>query len=122
VIAPRAAPRCGIRLSARWYDERGERKSRGGFETKTAAPDWLNPKVDEVLALRRGDLPRPATLPTVDELIDNFLASHEVDPATINKLKYELAPRPASGTNQLTHGRADAADSRPDSTRYRHRR
>jgi integrase len=74
----------------RYYDANGVRRYQGGFETQTAAESWLRDKVDEVSALRRGDLPHPGELPTVDELIDTFLATHEVDPATINKLKYEL--------------------------------
>jgi integrase len=76
---------------ARYYDETGRRRYQGGFETQTAAETWLRDKVDEVAARRRGDLPHPGTLPTVNELIDQFLASHDVDPATTNKLKYELA-------------------------------
>ena len=47
--------------------------------------------MEEVAALRRGDLPRPTDIPTVDDLIDGFLATHEVDPATTDKLRYELA-------------------------------
>jgi integrase len=81
----------------RWYsgkrDEKGKlvRHYQGGFETQSAAEAWLRTKVDEVLALRRGDLPHPDVLPTVNQLVDGFLASHDVDPATTNKLKYELA-------------------------------
>jgi integrase len=81
----------GNRWQARWYDENGARKSQGGFESKTAARDWVDGKAKEVLALRRGDIVAPGTLPTVDELLDTFLASHDVDPATTDKLKYELA-------------------------------
>ena len=81
----------GKTWQARWYDENGVRHARGGFETKTAAGDWLNPKVDEVSALRRGDLPTPDRIPTVNELVHGYLATHEVDPATTKKLCYELA-------------------------------
>src|SRR5690242_3311842 len=77
--------------AARWYDETGGRCYQGGFETQSAAREWVDGKVKEVAALRRGELPHPATLPTVDELLDMFLAGHEVDPATIVKLRYELA-------------------------------
>ena len=45
----------------RFYDEQGVRRYQGGFETQTAAESWLRTKVDEILALRRGDL-----LPTRD--------------------------------------------------------
>jgi integrase len=81
----------GDRWQARWYDETGTRRSQGGFATKSEARAWVDEKAKEVAALRRGDLPNPGTLPTVADLLDAFLASHEVDPATIDKLKYELA-------------------------------
>jgi integrase len=80
----------GQTWQARWYDESGKRHARGGFETKTAAGDWLDPKVDEVLALRRGERPAPDRIPTVNELVHGYLATHEVDPATTKKLSYEL--------------------------------
>ena len=40
---------------ARWRDESGKQHGRGGFETRTAAREWLNEQIDEVHALRRGD-------------------------------------------------------------------
>jgi integrase len=80
----------GKNWQARWYDENGQRHARGGFETKTAAGDWLQPKVDEVSALRRGDLPTPDRIPTVNDLVSGYLATHEVDPATTKKNMYEL--------------------------------
>ena len=46
----------GTSWQARWYDEQGVAHAQGGFETKTAAGDWLESKVNEVSALRRGDL------------------------------------------------------------------
>src|SRR5690348_7100869 len=81
----------GSRWAARWYDDRGKRRFVGGFETKSAAREWVDDKVNEVAALRRGDLPRPSEIPTVSDLINGFLNTHEVDPATTNKLRYELA-------------------------------
>src|SRR5512133_1985596 len=81
----------GDRWAARFYDEAGVRRFQGGFETKTAARAFVDNKVDEVSALRRGEIPRPSEIPTVDALVDGFRASHEVDPATTNKLRYELA-------------------------------
>lgn len=80
----------GNSWQARWYDENGQRHARGGFETKTAAADWLDPKVKEVSRLRSGDLPTPDRIPTVNDLVQGYLASHEVDPATTKKLTYEL--------------------------------
>ena len=80
----------GTRWGARWYDEVGTRRFQGGFDTKSAARKWLDSKVGEVAAVRRGDRPAAAEMLTVDELVTRFLASHDVDPATTNKLKYEL--------------------------------
>jgi integrase len=81
----------GTTWQARWYDENGARRSRGGFTTKTEAGDWLSPKIDEIRALRRGEIPTSDKIPTVNELVVDYLASHEVDPATTKKLCYELA-------------------------------
>jgi integrase len=81
----------GKRWAARWYDENGKRRSQGGFETKGAAREWVNNKVEEIAALRRGDLPKPNEIPTVSALVDAFLSAHQVDPATTDKLRYQLA-------------------------------
>ena len=78
------------RWSVRFYDESGVRQRQGGFTTKTEAGAWLDRKLDEVAALRRGDRPPPVDIPTVAELVASFLATHEVDPATTDKLRYEL--------------------------------
>ena len=83
------------RWSVRWYDEDGVRQRQGGFETKSAAGEWLERKLDEVAALRRGDRPSLVEIPTVTELVASFLDTHEVDPATTDKLRYELDTRPA---------------------------
>ncbi len=78
---------------ARWRDENDRQHGRGGFETRTAARKWLDDKVEEVVALRRGDsIPvshRPAT---VDELLDVFEAKHgrTLDPATLRTDKSSL--------------------------------
>jgi integrase len=76
---------------ARWYDETGARRFQGGFETRSAAREFVDGKVEEIAALRRGDLPRPSEIPTVAGLVDAFLAAHEVDQATTDKLRYQLA-------------------------------
>src|SRR5207253_1990352 len=61
----------------RFRDENQERRSASGFATKTAAREWLDAKVAEVEALRRGDtihrLDKPAT---VNELLDLFVERH----------------------------------------------
>ena len=80
----------GKTWAARWRDETDAARFRGGFATKTEARTWLDRKVDEVEALRRGDRVTPSEIPTVAEFVDAFLATHEVDPATTDKLRYEL--------------------------------
>ena len=77
----------------RYRDENGVQRTQGGFSTKTAAGDWLENRIKEVAALRRGDLipaeHRPAT---VDALLDMFLDRHgrTIDPATVRKLTTQL--------------------------------
>jgi integrase len=77
---------------ARWYDENGQRHAQGGFETKSAARDWLDSKLDEVLALRRGDLPtlRRQNMPTLTELVDEYLAQHTAEANTLRTLTARL--------------------------------
>jgi integrase len=81
----------GNRWAARYYDESGTRRFQSGFATKSEARAWVDDKVDQVERLRRGELPQASEIPTVDVLVDGFLDTHEVDPATTNKLRYELA-------------------------------
>jgi hypothetical protein len=64
----------GQRWLAGWH-ENGKQRTRGGFETKTAALDYANGKADEAVArrnaLRFGDLDAPpVALSTVAELVD----------------------------------------------------
>jgi integrase len=80
----------GKAWGARWYDEEGARRFRSGFATKSEAREWVDQKVDEVEALRRGERLAPSEVPTVSELVDQFLLTHEVDPATTDRLRYEL--------------------------------
>jgi integrase len=78
------------------WREDGRERSRGGFDTKTAALDYANTKADEAVArataLRFGDrLPQPASpIGTVSELVDAFLARHRVDEATLRTLRFRL--------------------------------
>jgi hypothetical protein len=82
--------RRGKNWAARYRDADGVQRLRGGFATKTEARKWVDRKVDEVEALRTGERLAPSELPTVTELVGKFLATHEVDPATTDKLRYEL--------------------------------
>jgi integrase len=83
----------GKTWAARWYDEEGVRRFHGGFPTKTKAVEWLDRRVRDVAALRRGDvLPSSHRPETVDALLDLFLEKHgrTVDVATERKLRAEL--------------------------------
>ncbi len=93
----------GNRWQARWYDETGKRRAQGGFETKSAAREWVDGKTDEVFALRRGDLAPVTERLTVRELVARFLELHDVDEATRAKLR-----------RQLKHATAAFGDRRPD--------
>jgi integrase len=99
----------GNRWGARYYDEQGIRRFRGGFQTKSAARDWVGNKADEVEKLRRGELiPTRERPKTVDALLDLFLDKHgrTVDPATKRKLNA-----------QLRKARDEFGDRDPDSLR-----
>src|SRR3954469_14167534 len=77
---------------ARYYDENGTRRAQGGFETKSAAREWVDGKTDEVLALRRGDLPtlRRQHMPTLAELADQYLEQHSAEANTLRTLRERL--------------------------------
>jgi hypothetical protein len=88
------ARRRGSRWLAVWRDN-GRERSRGGFETKTAALDYANEKANEAtaraVAIRFGDpIRQPVSVATVDELVEAFLARHRVDEATTRKLRSQL--------------------------------
>lgn len=95
------------RWSARWYDECGKRRRQGGFSTKSAARTWLDDKMEEVAALRRGDLPPVTHRPrTVNELLDVFVEKHgrNLDPLTLRTDK-----------SSLKHARRAFGERHPDS-------
>jgi integrase len=99
----------GNRWSARWRDENGRsrRQTFGtGREGKADASAFLQAKLAEVAALRRGELTPVDHRPnTVGALIDLFLDRHgaAVDPSTKKKLM-----------RQLKHPRAAFGDRHPD--------
>jgi integrase len=94
----------------RFYDADGMRRRAGGFRTKSEAREWLDDKTREVAALRRGDpvaLSR-AELVTVEDAVDRYLAAHEVDPATTDKLRAQLRHATAAfGDRELRTLRPD---------------
>jgi integrase len=81
------------RWSAVYRDEHGSRKRQGGFDTKTAAADWLKGKVNEVAALRRGDTAalRRRSMPTLDALCDEYLDQHLAEENTLRTYREWLA-------------------------------
>lgn len=92
---------------ARWRDDRGKQHGQGGFETSTAAWKWLDAKVGEIVALRRGELIPVAHRPgTVAALLDLFEEKHgrNIDPATLRTVK-----------SCLRHARREFAERHPDS-------
>jgi hypothetical protein len=87
----------GNTWTARYYDEDGIRRSPSGFATRADAADFLDSLLNEVEALRRGDVLPAADRPdTVDALIDLFLDKHgrTVNPATKKKLTGAAAQGP----------------------------
>ena len=89
--------RRGKTWAARWRDENDEPRFRGGFATRSEAREWLDRKVPEVEALRNGALAalRRQDMPTVQEVVDEYLAQHMCEPntkATLTaRLKYATA-------------------------------
>jgi integrase len=80
------------RWEARWYDENGNPRSEGGFETKSAAREWLDPKVEGILAVRRGDPSalRRRQMPTLGELADEFTKQHVAEASTIASIEFRI--------------------------------
>jgi integrase len=77
---------------ARWRDENDRERFQGCFDTKSAAREWLDSKVDEVAALRRGDLKtiRRREMPTLGELVAEFIGQHAAEDSTIESLRKRL--------------------------------
>jgi integrase len=82
----------GRTWQARWFDENGARRSRGGFATKAEAGEWLDGRLDEVERLRRGEpaAVRRQTMPTLQELVDEYLEQHSAEANTIRTLRARL--------------------------------
>jgi integrase len=92
---------------AAWIDENGVRQRKGGFRTEREALLHGDARLEEVSALRRGDiLPASHRPATIDKLLDTFLDRHgaTVDPATKRKL-----------ARQLKRAREAFGDRHPDS-------
>ena len=78
---------------ARWYDENGVRRYRGGFSTRSAAREWVDDHTKDVTALRHGEVPavRRQTMPTLSELVTEFLAQHVAEENTLATLRARLS-------------------------------
>jgi integrase len=77
---------------ARYYDENGARRERGGFATKSEAGEWLDAKVRSVEALRRGEVAavRRLTMPTLAELVEEYVEQHSAEANTLRTLRARL--------------------------------
>ena len=84
--------RASGKWAARWRDETGKERFRGGFDTRSEALEHLGGLLPTVEALRRGDTAalRRRTLPTLGELVDEFTAQHVAEDSTIASLKFRL--------------------------------
>jgi integrase len=84
--------RHGSGWSARFYDENGSRRRKGGFETRTDALEWLGRKLRQVDALRNGDVAavRRQTMPTLRQLVDEYLEQHSAERNTLRTLRARL--------------------------------
>lgn len=82
----------GKTWTVRYYDADGVRRSPGGFKTRTEAADFLQSVLDEVEALRRGEVHvlRRRQMPTLAELVEEFLGQHNAEQNTLRTLKARL--------------------------------
>jgi integrase len=75
-------------VQARYLDENGKRVNRNGFRTETAAWKWLDDRVREVEAIRRGEtIAVRRTIPTFDQLADEYLDQHGGQDNTLHGLR-----------------------------------
>jgi integrase len=82
----------GRSWASRWYDETGARQFKGGFATKSEAREYVDRRVDDVVALRRGDVRalRRQQMPTLGQLVDEYLVQHQGEANTRRTLEERL--------------------------------
>jgi integrase len=85
----------GDRWSARWRDETGKPRRRTfatGREGKAEAQAFLERRLREVEARRNGDpvAVRRHELPTLGELVEEYIGQHSAEPNTIRTLQARL--------------------------------
>lgn len=87
-----SAIRRGRTWAARYFDENGRRRQRGGFERKQDALDWLAGQVKTVESLRNDDPLAIARqdIPTLSALRDEYLAQHVCEANTKATLEARL--------------------------------
>lgn len=85
--------RRGPKWSARYYDEAGRRRERGGFLTRKEASQWLSGRLTAVQDVREGRAPRQPDV-TLAEFVETYLAAHaaNVSPRTLKMLRSRLRP------------------------------
>jgi hypothetical protein len=85
----------GDRWTVRYRDAEGKQRRQTfgpGREGKTEASDWLNRKLEEVEALRRGDIAtiRRRNMPTLQALVDEYMGQHVGEENTKRALRERL--------------------------------
>lgn len=85
----------GDRWTVRYRDEQGQQRRQTfgpGREGKADASEWLERKLREVEALRRGDVVahRRRQLPTLSELVSEYIDQQSTEANTISTLKKRL--------------------------------
>jgi predicted dithiol-disulfide oxidoreductase (DUF899 family) len=85
----------GDNWTVRYRDEHGKQRRQTfgpGREGKAEAEEWRQRKLREVEALRRGDAiaHRRRQLPTLSELVSEYVDSHQGEANTIRTLKERL--------------------------------
>jgi integrase len=71
----------------RYHEAEGKRRQRGGFKTKGEASDALSYALEGV---RLGPLAAARREWTVSELVDRYLDQHQVEPWTLEVLRWKL--------------------------------
>ena len=93
------AYRHGNGWRACWIDATGNRQRQGGFRTEREALEHGNARLEETLALRRGDrIPVSNRPQTIDELLDVFLEKKAATWASLTTKKNMRQLRPARKT------------------------
>jgi integrase len=78
--------------AARWNDEDGRRRYKGGFDTRSEAWAFVQTQVGNVEALRRGDpgAVRRQAMPTLKQLAAEYVDQHNAEPNTLKTLEARL--------------------------------